>query len=605
MPNGNKEWQESTSRKGNQRKWITAILASALLVNSGVVYASDTSESKGSQVTIAANAKITYNDYKADQYWSQDMLWAIEKGLLTGYINKKHPTNKKIKTVANWLNPSGDLTEAQLLRILFRYSKPDELKKIVSSNPKMEIVNLYKLAEKYYIPTKGSSKYTYPASEVVTRGTVARAIASMHIGKETNIDEAVKFMYNAGISTGYADSTGKKPLTLKSFGDNKPLTRAHIVSFVKGYDEFMANGSKLKPVLKENATNYWIIEEIVLNQSKIPEKELLKKLETAFSDLKKSPDVESYSKVVRAFMSIDRKIDYIGWTNISELSFILDKYMPLIDPSKAKVDTNYSVFQRKSIESSAGIIKKLKAKVEKLKSSKPQNPILEEINVKYGAHGYSSMNQKEYDEVLAFVQEAIKGYDDIQIGGEYETYYEEYLDGARPLYDRRDPSFRTKRNTGLLFAGQDFSPLLEEGVSKEDTVKAIKTAELVSNVLRDLPKHNVESRQYIYDFKGSGGNMDFKVIKESPETEVSISAYDQLVRGIDGRQSEVMMSSAIFDALGYNTMVGSANGYIGHALFVEINNKWWGVYGNTYTKVDLHSYKEFNVIAEPTLGPTN
>ena len=38
--------------------------------------------------------KIVYADYRADQYWSKNMLWAIEKGLIGGYAKCKESKNR-------------------------------------------------------------------------------------------------------------------------------------------------------------------------------------------------------------------------------------------------------------------------------------------------------------------------------------------------------------------------------------------------------------------------------------------------------------------------------------------------------------------------------
>lgn len=60
------------------------------------------------------STNIVYNDFNINEYWANDMLWAIESGLIQGYQNTKHPTNKS-NGVGNWLNPNGNLTEAQMI----------------------------------------------------------------------------------------------------------------------------------------------------------------------------------------------------------------------------------------------------------------------------------------------------------------------------------------------------------------------------------------------------------------------------------------------------------------------------------------------------------
>lgn len=175
----------------------------------------------------------SYNDYEDKQYWSEHMIWSIEEGLIKGYINQKHPTTGK---VGNWLNPYGTLTESQFLTILFRYKYPDEFDRTRATTDFWASIP-YQLAAKYNLPTKGSLKNHAPASQAITRGTMAKIFASLHFKKQVSEREAIQWMYDNGISTGYADASGKYPKTYESFQPNGELKRAQIVSFVKRYDD--------------------------------------------------------------------------------------------------------------------------------------------------------------------------------------------------------------------------------------------------------------------------------------------------------------------------------------------------------------------------------
>nr|WP_106782796.1 S-layer homology domain-containing protein [Lysinibacillus timonensis] len=188
-----------------------------------------------------ATSNITYNDFNANQYWAEDMLWAIDKGLISGYIDATHPTNKNIKIVGNWLNPYGNLTEAQMVTILFRYAKPDELTKTTPATGWWASAP-YQLAEKYGVPTDASLNNQSKSNGVVTRGELARALATVHFGKEVNLQDSVKFMYEAGLSSGKDQSKGK---TYENFGVNDQLKRAQIVSFMKRYDDFLKAGGNV------------------------------------------------------------------------------------------------------------------------------------------------------------------------------------------------------------------------------------------------------------------------------------------------------------------------------------------------------------------------
>lgn len=184
-------------------------------------------------------ASIKYDDYQSNQYWSSDMLWAINKGLMQGYMNTEHPRNKKGK-VGNWLDPQGDLTEAQMFTIVWRYVRPTEMKPAKSLEMHWKDISEV-LGQDYGF-------YGFGKDHHATRGDLARILASLHYNGWVHPKDAIQFMYDAKLSTGLVIN-GKSPMTFDSFGANEPLKRAHIVSFMKRYDEFLKAGGKT--VVKE------------------------------------------------------------------------------------------------------------------------------------------------------------------------------------------------------------------------------------------------------------------------------------------------------------------------------------------------------------------
>ncbi|MED4974254.1 MULTISPECIES: CAP domain-containing protein [Geobacillus thermoleovorans group] len=185
--------------------------------------------------------KVVYADYKDGQYWSEAMLWAIDKGYITGYMNVKNPKTGKVE---NLLKPMDTLTEGQFLTILFRYLYPDELKNTKPKDPKFDLSVVYQMAEKYKLPTKANFKNRADAYKPISRGTMARILASAHYKKVVTEKDAVKFMYDAKITNGYPDKNGKYPKTYESFGVKENLLRAHIVVFLKNYDTYLQNNKK-------------------------------------------------------------------------------------------------------------------------------------------------------------------------------------------------------------------------------------------------------------------------------------------------------------------------------------------------------------------------
>jgi hypothetical protein len=175
-------------------------------------------------------------DYKTGQYWSEPMLWAINKGLISGYTNVKNPKTGKLE---NWIKPMDVLTEAQFLSVMFRYTNKAELDATKPTVPTYWASTAYQLAAKYKLPTNSTLTNRTYASKVITRGKMAHILASKHYGKAVSQQTAVQFMYNAGLSNGYVDKYGKTPKTYASYGVNDGLKRGQIATFMKNYDAYL------------------------------------------------------------------------------------------------------------------------------------------------------------------------------------------------------------------------------------------------------------------------------------------------------------------------------------------------------------------------------
>lgn len=171
-----------------------------------------------------------FADYRADQYWAEDFQWAVNRGIINGYQNVYNPTTKKYE---NLLKPNTNLTENQMLSVLLRYFKPDEL---ASTKPKTSWVAdvNYQLASKYGLPVNGAntaSKQTF-ANKDITRGNFARILASMHHGRTVSQKEAIQFLRDYGLTTAKTD---------KDFMPTSSLTRAHAVAFFHRYEQTFNN----------------------------------------------------------------------------------------------------------------------------------------------------------------------------------------------------------------------------------------------------------------------------------------------------------------------------------------------------------------------------
>jgi Pro-Pro endopeptidase len=170
-------------------------------------------------------AVSSYNDYQAEQYWAEPFQWGVEKGLIKGYVNAAHPLTNQ---TGNWLNPNGKLTESQYLAMLFRYLAPANLSTHENAMTPGQPwdAGIYSLANSLAIPVKDLH------GQQIRRGDTALILASGVTGKVMTEKQAVQWLYDHAVSSGYADSNGQYPKTYDSFKPNEKLTRAQGITFL-------------------------------------------------------------------------------------------------------------------------------------------------------------------------------------------------------------------------------------------------------------------------------------------------------------------------------------------------------------------------------------
>ncbi|MEF3302523.1 stalk domain-containing protein [Paenibacillus sp. GYB003] len=188
--------------------------------------------------------------------------------------------------------------------------------------------------------------------------------------------------------------------------------------------------------------------------------------------------------------------------------------------------------------------------------------------VRYGRHDYGSLNQSQYDTVMKIVDKAVAGLDKVDISQE-EMYLTEYMNGARWSGDKGD---RSERNKGLYYTEQRYGEMVADGVSKDEIVKIIKA--------RILSTHLVEKA---------------KDIGEAP-----FSAYQALIELNRGCESISQVDSAVFDVLGYNTMIYGPEGHAESAIM--INGKWYNLTGLQRLPTFDQWEKDFFIFVQPTDG---
>ncbi|WP_404405070.1 hypothetical protein [Jeotgalibacillus malaysiensis] len=157
--------------------------------------------------TIGDSAITKFKDYSANAYWTQPFIWGMANDVIKGDV-------KSMK-----LSPYNKLNEVQWLAMIFRYSKPDEVKEDKNNWTKV----YYDLSKKYSIPNSGKP---YSA---LRRGDVAVIMAQAFQGKKVSEREAIQWMYDNNLTTGKDPS---KPKDYANFGANDSLARAQAVVFL-------------------------------------------------------------------------------------------------------------------------------------------------------------------------------------------------------------------------------------------------------------------------------------------------------------------------------------------------------------------------------------
>lgn len=189
------------------KKTITALGVVGLLVT-GMTIPQEKASVQSNQITINTGQITSYVDFEPNAYWADAMKWAVEEGIIKG-------------ADASHLNPYGTVTEAQFVTMLMRYIDPQTL------TQKSEIYNgwfaemPYYLASSYHLPTIGSAD-DRSGNVHISRGHLAKLLASLVGGVLLSEEEAIQYLYDHGI-------TANEP---SLFHPEQTLTRAQAVTFL-------------------------------------------------------------------------------------------------------------------------------------------------------------------------------------------------------------------------------------------------------------------------------------------------------------------------------------------------------------------------------------
>ena len=171
-----------------------------------------------------------FADFSTTAWWRDDMIWAIDRGLIRGYSNEWNAKTKKYETQ---LQPNTQLTEAHFLTIFFRYAQKDEIASVKNTSS-WSRSGIYSMAKKYKMPVlanENSKASKALAEKGIRRGKLAQLMASYHYGKTVSETTAIQFFMDNGLTTA---------TSIVEYKPDQILTRAHISAFIQRYESFLS-----------------------------------------------------------------------------------------------------------------------------------------------------------------------------------------------------------------------------------------------------------------------------------------------------------------------------------------------------------------------------
>ncbi|WP_432360522.1 SH3 domain-containing protein [Sporosarcina sp. UB5] len=168
-----------------------------------------------------------FADFSTSAWWRDDMIWAIDRGLIRGYNNEWNAKTKKYETQ---LQPNTQLTEAHFLTIFFRYAQKDEIASVKNTSS-WSRSGIYSMAKKYKMPVLANENSKALAEKGIRRGKLAQLMASYHYGKTVSETTAIQFFMGNGLTTA---------TSIDEYKPDQILTRAHISAFIQRYETFVS-----------------------------------------------------------------------------------------------------------------------------------------------------------------------------------------------------------------------------------------------------------------------------------------------------------------------------------------------------------------------------
>lgn len=161
-------------------------------------------------VTPVVNAQTPkFSDIKG--HWAENTItWGVERGIIGGYED-------------GTFKPDKNVTEAEFLTMLLRGYKPETK----GGGSVHWADGFYSFAKTLNLPLQGQEDIS-KRDQIINRQQVA-LIVSASQGVHYNGDDAIRYLYGTGITTG-TDPANK---TIKSYNGQGLLTRAEALQFIK------------------------------------------------------------------------------------------------------------------------------------------------------------------------------------------------------------------------------------------------------------------------------------------------------------------------------------------------------------------------------------
>ncbi|MEC1641162.1 copper amine oxidase N-terminal domain-containing protein, partial [Schinkia azotoformans] len=182
--------------------------------------------------------------------------------------------------------------------------------------------------------------------------------------------------------------------------------------------------------------------------------------------------------------------------------------------------------------------------IEQPKQETNDGKVVNGIKANYGSHTYAVKSQKEYDQVMSIIDNAIDKADSVEFGGNYKEAFQKYIN-SYPNWDKTDKA--------QAFADRQIGQLMKNGVNKQEIEWLYKLSVTATTLSQQAaPRDDGAPR----------------------------SAYDELVTKTGDCDSLAQAHSALFDAAGFNTAIVAGRNHA--TMFVQIKGKWYYQGGGTF-----------------------